>query len=225
MAQPQLVGVIGILDSVRGGLEGRIARLLQKECNTTTRANRLALLAAALFGLSMFAVVFMANVRAADKEHPLPPTAEELLGAKDFWLTTGAAAKHDFDEKQMAEIRRLATQSPKPVIRIRASKLVCDLDGHFKIAQRVSAELATKAVGAAFTHLESSLADATVAKFAPEKGFTHYAASTRDDKDQLDSVWILVESVDLKNPGGGLNLRYDIKSGKIDKVEQWGVIR
>ena len=67
LAQPRLLGVIGMLDSARGGLEGRIARLLQVEGNTMTRMNRTALLAVALFGILVGTVTLVVNVQAADK--------------------------------------------------------------------------------------------------------------------------------------------------------------
>lgn len=217
--------IVGLLEPVEGGLPGRIERLLQKERNTMTRMNFWTFSATALFGLAVGATALVMTVRAADKDNSGPRKVEELLGAEDFWSTTGVAVKHDFDEKQITEIRQLATQSPEPVIRIRASKLVCDLDGRgLKAASPVPAEMAAKVVGTAFTYLESNLMDATVSKFAPGAGFTHYHVTTRD-KEDADHLWFLIEEVGKDKPSGGLNLRFDIKTNKVVKIEHWGVER
>ena len=79
-ARPRLVGAIGMLDSARGGLEGRVARLLQEECNTMTRMNRTTLVAAGLFGLTVCAVMLVINVQAA--ENSPEEAAREAVYAK-----------------------------------------------------------------------------------------------------------------------------------------------
>jgi hypothetical protein len=84
--------------------------------------------------------------------------------------------------------------------------------------------MAAKVVGAAFTYLESNLLDATVSKFSPGAGFTHYHVTTRD-KEDADHLWFLIEEVGKDKPSGGLNLRCDIKTNKVVKIEHWGVER
>ena len=51
-----------------------------------TRMNWIALLAAGLFGLALCAVMFVVNVRAADKEDSQPPTLEEVSKLKRHGL-------------------------------------------------------------------------------------------------------------------------------------------
>jgi hypothetical protein len=86
LSQPRLVGALGIVEPAPDGLEGRVARLLQKEANTMTRMNLAALAATALFGLAVGTVMLVMNVRAADKETPKPPTVEEVSELKRHGL-------------------------------------------------------------------------------------------------------------------------------------------
>jgi|GEM_PF-6502449 len=67
IARPRLAVALGIVEPAADGLEGRVARLLQKECNTMTRMNRTAMMMTGAFALLLGGVMLVTTVRAADK--------------------------------------------------------------------------------------------------------------------------------------------------------------
>ena len=58
-------------------------------------------------------------------------------------------------------------------MRIRAYKVLADLNGRTRYVGNVPEGLGKDAVEATFRHLETHLDDPTVARFHPELGFTH----------------------------------------------------
>lgn len=212
------IGAMGAIDET-GGLEGRIQRLLQQRRSTMTRMNFAALLGTLAFSLLIGTGVLVTTIRAADA---LPPE-DNVLSARDFWDKTGSQSKHEFDEKTIAMIRKTAADSTaEPALRLRATKIACDLAGNSRINDRINAETRASATAAAFKHLEANLADETVRKFSPELGITHMTFSPRAG--DADGIWVLIESLEPERTSG-LNIRVDPKTGKVTKIDHWGKVR
>ncbi|MFI5382050.1 MAG: hypothetical protein ACHRHE_22370 [Tepidisphaerales bacterium] len=156
-----------------------------------------------------------------------PTTAqavEQRLKVDDFWSNGGARTQHDeFTTGELAFMRELAAMSNDAVVRIRANKIVCDLHGRMRIPDGIPPARAAEAIEAAFRHLETNLKDPTIASFRPELGFTHIGLAQRDKDD--GNLWLLMEVVDPVLPNGGLNVRWNGRTVKIDKVEHWGTLR
>jgi hypothetical protein len=153
----------------------------------------------------------------------LTPTG--ALAANDFWAKSAdLSAEHPADALSVEELEQLAEASNPIPVRIRAYKLLCDRAGHGKISPDVRKEDAAGAVAKAFAWLEAHHADAEVAKFSPQSGFTHYTVSHRSG--DADGIWILIETVSLP-PGfsGGLNIRFDLKSKTVTSCDRWGEVR
>ncbi len=62
-----------------------------------------------------------------------------------------------------------------------------------------------------------------VSKFRPELGFTHVSLSKRSD--DRDGLWVLIEATDGVLPSGGLNIRWDLTSKAVDRIDHWGANR
>ncbi|HSU69436.1 MAG TPA: hypothetical protein VLJ39_21300 [Tepidisphaeraceae bacterium] len=154
------------------------------------------------------------------------PALVSVIAAPDFWATTGTAKPAPQADKAAweRELRNIASTSDQPAMRIRALKLLCDLDGHFNTASGLKKDQALAATATAFTWLEAHLKDAEVAKYAPELGFTHVTLSRRSG--DAKGIWVLIESAALP-PGfsGGLNVRFDEQTGTIDHFSRWGEVR
>jgi len=154
----------------------------------------------------------------------VPTTFIGSLWADDFWTTTGNSADHPQDEATLTELRRLSVAADRPAVRLRAIKLLCDLKGNSRFAAGMKKDDAAQAVAVAFSWLEGHLADPEVAKYAPEAGFTHMTLSRMSDDNR--GIWVLIETSALPPAfNGGLNIRFDPKTGTVTKVKQWGSVR
>ncbi|HWE04562.1 MAG TPA: hypothetical protein VG326_19310 [Tepidisphaeraceae bacterium] len=153
----------------------------------------------------------------------LSPTVR-MLSSTDFWSRTGTTAAHDLDAGTIAELEKLANDATHPDLSLRATKLLCDHAGHSHSNPDLSDADNARAVTVAFEYLESHLADAEVARYAPARGFSHMTVSSMaDDGDGV--AWILIETAAGPNFRGGLNIRVDLKALKVTRVKQWGDVR
>jgi len=212
------------------GLEGRVRRLLQKERCTMTRMNTAAAAVAGAFGTAVAALMMSAALRAAEADVGLvrvaaaPASIGDRLAAREFWSLDGAVVKHAFTDDEADEVRRLAANSKDPVIRIRAGKLAADLSRsvRFGAGWADAGRTPEQLVAAMMQYLEARRTDALVAKFAPEKGFTHILLTIRAGDDQ---PWMLIEDIRPGKLSSGLNVRWNTKSASVDRLEHWGVDR
>ncbi len=147
-----------------------------------------------------------------------------MVSAPDFWAKAGAETKHDFQPMMVSDLEKIIRDGDHPDLALRAAKLLCDNAGHSRHNAKFSDADNAKAVKLAFEHLESQFADPEVAKYAPARGFSHMTLSTMDDGETV--AWVLIETVGQR-PGfnGGLNIRVDLKAGKVTAVKQWGDVR
>jgi beta-lactamase regulating signal transducer with metallopeptidase domain len=213
------VGAMGVIDE-RPGLRGRIERLLHEQRNTMTRMNRFALLGTFGFSLLVGGAILATTLRAADQIVVADPSKKDVLSTDDFWEKTGQQSKHDFDAATTADIQRIASDSTATAVRrLRATKLACDLGGRTRLREDLGAETSDRAIGVAMKHLEANLADPTVKKFSPEKGFAHIGVSSKDQDPA--AIWVLIESVEEKRRGG-LNIRIDPATWKVTQIDFWG---
>jgi hypothetical protein len=166
-------------------------------------------------GLIVCGPLLAPPLRAADQKN----TAKELLAAKDFWDTTGSHFEHKLDAAVAADVHRLADDpGADKATRLRAMKLVVDMNGNSRAAKEFTPQQAASAVGAAMKHLEAILAGRK-GVFVPPWGFTHLTIS-RNASD-AGGVWVLIESVEPQH-SGGMNIRVDGKTWAVTKVDVWG---
>jgi hypothetical protein len=160
------------------------------------------------------------QLNAAESTEPM----EQLLQAKDFWSQTGAKLTHpEITYQHASSVREVAGHSADAVVRIRAYKVLADLNGRTRYPDGFSAEQAQEVVAAAFRYLESHPSDTAVGKFQPELGFSHVTLSKRAGDN--DGVWLLIEYVDGVLPCGGLNIGWNAATKTVDQVEHWGTTR
>ncbi|HSI34660.1 MAG: hypothetical protein ACAI43_18410 [Phycisphaerae bacterium] len=164
--------------------------------------------------LAIVLLVF-ASVRAA-----AAPTAVDLLRVKEFWDLPVAADASGLNRTIVPDLRRVLAESPDRGTRLRATMLLCDLDGNRRVAPGLDPAVARKAFAAAMRHIEANLDDAAVARFGPEDGVSHATVTRRTDG-AMAGVWVLIETVTPENRGG-LNVRVDPDTGKVDRVDVWG---
>jgi hypothetical protein len=215
-------GVIAVMEMVHQipGLAGRIERLARQRRDSMRRTTFSSLFGCVCVGLALGGIVSVPTLRA--EEHAKKPVAA-IIAAKDFWDTTGSRFVHDLDAADRARIQRLAQdRNADAATRLRATELACDLAGHSTANAAFAADKASRAVAAAMKHLESHLADPTIAKFGPELGITHLTVSERAGDGA--GIWVLVESA-AGDDSGGLNVRVDPANWNVTQVEQWGKVR
>ncbi|HYE18664.1 MAG TPA: hypothetical protein VEA69_09480 [Tepidisphaeraceae bacterium] len=165
--------------------------------------------------LAFVLLVVLASARAA-----AAPTAVDLLRAADFWDLPVAADATPLNRTIVPDLRKVAAESPDRALRLRATLLLCDLAGNHRVAPGLDPAAARKAFAAAMRHLEANLDDAAVAHFGPEDGVSHATVTRRTDG-AMAGVWVLIETVAPENRGG-LNVRVDPNTGKVDRVDVWG---
>jgi hypothetical protein len=171
----------------------------------------------------------MATVRATDAAPQLlaagvHPSALVLVSSADFWKNTGTANKHNFDDDTITELQNLVDKAPRPEYRLRAAKLLCDQNGHSRLNEKLNDAQNAAAVATAFEYLEAHLADAEIAKYSPQRGFTHMTISEAGDGPGI--IWVLIETAGSRGTfSGGLNIRVDLKAVKVTSVKQWGQVR
>jgi hypothetical protein len=211
-------------------LQTRIAALVQKEDHPVIHMNLISRLALGAAGLLIGGVVTLSNVGASESSPgarapsivALSPEMR-MLSADDFWAKDGATTKHAFDAQTLDELKKLSETADRPAIRIRAHKLLCDVAEHTRIAPGMNDADAARAVAISFEYLETHLADPAIAKYAPQAGFSHLTVGSTSG---AGPTWLLMETVGNR-PGfnGGLNIRYDLKTSKVQEVKHWGDIR
>jgi hypothetical protein len=154
----------------------------------------------------------------------LPTTVIGMLSADDFWATSSDVAERPLDQASLAELQRLSVAADRPALRLRATKLLCELNGNSRVDPSFKKDQAAHAVAVAFAWLEGHLADPEVAKYAPEAGFTHVTVSRMSG--EKDDIWVLIETAALP-PGfnGGLNVRFNPKTDTVSEVKHWGATR
>lgn len=220
-----IVCAMGALDE-RPGLEGRIARLLQQRRNTMTRMNRFALVGTLACGLLTGGTVLVSTLRAADASTQVDGAdrrrqASDLLSAADFWDTTGSRSTHDFATDMVEQLKRISGDANAPAsLRLRAFKLVCDINGKSRTSGKIDAADIQRATAAAMKYLEANLGDATVAKFGPELGITHISVTPHSAN---PDIWVLVEDVNVERRGG-LNIQVGRDDFKVKHVKHWGKV-
>lgn len=145
----------------------------------------------------------------------------ELLRDKNFWQGPGRKSEHDLSRDQKRALEEIASDSATPAwARLRAGKLLCDLNKQVRVHQDISQADASRAIAEAFAHIEADLQNEAVSGFAPQRGFSHLSVSRR--KNDPKAIWVLLESTGSARPAAGLNLRLDPTVWQVTKTESWG---
>ncbi len=162
--------------------------------------------------LSFWLILWFTMARAgfALAAEPLPNDVERVLSAADFY---DANSDLRFDDAQLAQLQKLASDSADGKLRIRAGKLLVDRAG-------ASRGVDPKVIVAGFKYLESHLDRADVRRQCLEVGFSHYTVSNTGPP--AGERWFLIEHIGAAGASGGLNLRYDPKTDAIVEIKAWG---
>jgi beta-lactamase regulating signal transducer with metallopeptidase domain len=219
---------LGAAGSSGRALRNRIQSLADKEYPSMIHTNFVTRLAVGALGLFIAGAVTVVNVRTTQAA-PAAPAAEpsataKMLSAPDFWQKTGAMFRHEFDKATTSDLEKIADSPDRPLLRLRAFKLLCDQAGHSRPNPDFNEADNTRAVTAAFEYLEAHLGDAEIVKYAPEQGFTHMTVSRMNGDGA--SLWVLIETAGGRGHfNGGLNIQVDFKSAAVTSVKQWGDVR
>lgn len=218
---------LGAAGSSGRALRIRIQSLTNEDEQPMTHTSFGTRLAVSALGLLIAGAVTIVNIRTADALPATPlggtlTTTMRTLSATDFWQNEGAASKHDLDDAALDRLGKLVDNSAeRPEIRLRAAKLLCDHNGHSRFNPNLSEADNARAVTTAFEYLEAHFADAEVAKYAPQRGFSHMTISFDGN-----AHWVLIETAGGSHSfNGGLNIGVDIKAAKVTTIKQWGDIR
>jgi hypothetical protein len=148
-----------------------------------------------------------------------PPTVLDILKAKDFYETAGKIGGRKWTDDELKEVRKLATGSRDLAVKLRAYKVLVDLNGKDKIWIKDGSVDETVALRG-FEYLEKNLDDAFVKRSCFEFPFDNYAVMKHT---RTGDVVVMLETL---NPNtGGLNLIWDPARKKITGQEPWGLIR
>lgn len=137
------------------------------------------------------------------------------LGDNDFWarwpLPAESLSKLDTAQAETTDAKR----------RLRIASLLCPM----RKVNDFDEEKGKKVMAKALAHLEANLEDPTIAMFAPEMGLTAILVHGKATKD-ANLVMVLLECVGSRPAyNGGLNVLYNVKEDKVEKVTHWGQTR
>jgi hypothetical protein len=139
---------------------------------------------------------------------------QDLLQQKDFWTNAGKLHGRKWTPEEEQQLHKTWAAARDPVVRLRANKVLVDL------ANQGKSDGDEAFVAANFSQLEAKLAEPSIKVLCAETGFTHYF-SNRGQKGVF-----LIEHVNAANPtSGGLNLYWDEKLKKLEKMKAWGFAR
>jgi hypothetical protein len=138
----------------------------------------------------------------------------DLLQQKDFWTNSGKANGRRWTPEEEQQLHKIWNATRDPIVRLRANKVLVDLAGQGK------SDGDEAFVAANFAQLEAKLAEPSIKLICADTGFTHYY-SNRGQKGVF-----LIEHVHADSPtNGGLNLSWDEKLQKLEKMKAWGFAR
>ena len=139
------------------------------------------------------------------------------LSNDDFWahwppvLTEEALRKLETAFADCADAKR----------RLRMAALICPL----RKVNDLDEAKGKKVMAKVLSHLEANLEDPAISVFAPDMGLTGILISGKATKD-ADLVMVLLECVGSRPAyNGGMNVLYNVKEDKVQKITTWGQIR
>lgn len=165
---------------------------------------------------------------AAREEAEAAERIGRIVADPDFWSKEGAKTSHDFTPAEIAAVKAKGVRDadPRTPGRLRHLKLAADLDGKARLAEGIPVDSARQAASGAFAWLEKNEKDSPEArKFDYRQGMRYYSVSVRDGDAFPDHLWILLEDAYPLVAPCGLNLRWNFKTGAVDKSEHWGAVR